>query len=99
MVEVRWTLQAADDLETIAKFIAKDSCHYARLFVLEAFKSINQIAAFPYSGRVVPELADPSIRENILGNYRIVYRFRKGAVEILTIYHGARLLSSNLKQR
>ena len=32
MVEIRWTPQAADDLEAITNFIAVDSAHYARLF-------------------------------------------------------------------
>jgi plasmid stabilization system protein ParE len=31
MAEVRWTLQAAEDLEVIADFIAADSVHYASL--------------------------------------------------------------------
>jgi plasmid stabilization system protein ParE len=32
MAEVRWTPQAADDLEAITAFIAKDSASYAKLF-------------------------------------------------------------------
>ncbi|TAN39184.1 MAG: type II toxin-antitoxin system RelE/ParE family toxin [Verrucomicrobia bacterium] len=55
MAEIRWTLQAADDVEVIVEF--------------------NKVA----------------LREIILGNYRIVYRFKKDVVEILAIYHGARL--------
>jgi plasmid stabilization system protein ParE len=39
----------------------------------------------------VPELGDESIREVIQGNYRIVYRLRHDAVEIATVFHGARL--------
>ena len=34
MVEVKWTLQAAEDLESITDFIAKDSLYYARLFAV-----------------------------------------------------------------
>ncbi|GAG86026.1 unnamed protein product [marine sediment metagenome] len=34
----------------------------------------------------------PELRERILGNYRIIYRLKKDAVEIVTIIHGARLL-------
>ena len=44
---------------------------------------------FPQSGRIVPEIGDRSIREIILGNYRIIYRLRSEAVEILTVHHGA----------
>jgi plasmid stabilization system protein ParE len=38
----------------------------------------------------VPELARPTIREVIQGNYRIVYRVTTDRLEILAIVHGAR---------
>jgi plasmid stabilization system protein ParE len=47
------------------------------------------LAQFPHIGRMVPEFAQPSIRELILQNYRIVYRPRGEGVELLTIVHGA----------
>jgi len=92
MAEIRWTLQAADDLEAIAEFISVDSPQYAQLFAIDVLTAIERLALFPRSGRIVPELGNAAIREIVLGNYRIVYRLRKDAVEILTIYHGARLL-------
>ena len=98
MAEVRWTPQAAEDLESIAEFIAEDSPHYARLFVINILQVINILIDFPRSGRIVPELNDPVIREIILGNYRIVYRFRDEIVEILTVYHGARLFDPSRLQ-
>jgi len=39
----------------------------------------------------VPEVGDESLREVIHGNYRIVYRVSDQAVEIVTVFHGARL--------
>jgi len=92
VAEVRWTLQAAGDLEAIADFIAADSAHYARLFVIDVLAAVERLVAFPSSGRIVPELNDPRVREILLGNYRIVYRLTGMVVEILTVYHGARLL-------
>ena len=92
MAEVRWTLQAADDLEAIAEFIAADSPHYASLFAMDVLAAVERLVPFPYSGRIVPEVADPLIREILLGDYRIVYRITGEVVEILTVYHGARLL-------
>ncbi|HBL16360.1 MAG TPA: hypothetical protein DD417_06265 [Elusimicrobia bacterium] len=50
------------------------------------------MAAFPRSGRVVPELCDPTVRELILGNYRLVYRVKAKCIQLLTVYHGARLM-------
>lgn len=92
MAEVRWTLQAADDLEAITEFIAADSPHYASLFAMDVLAAAERLVPFPYSGRVVPEVDDPLIREILLGNYCIVYRIAGEVVEILTVYHGARLL-------
>jgi len=98
MAEVRWTPQAADDLEAIADFIAEDSPHYASLFVVDVLDAVQRLEVFPKSGRIVPEANDPIIREIILGNYRIIYRVKPEIVEILTVYHGARLLDpSRLK--
>ena len=92
MADIRWTRQAADDLESIADFISEDSIHYASLFVINVLGAVQRLENFPRSGRIVPESNDPIIREIILGNYRIVYRVKPEIVEILTIYHGARLL-------
>ncbi len=44
------------------------------------------------AGRIVPEVGDDSLREVIYGDYRLVYRLRAESVEVVTIYHGARLL-------
>jgi plasmid stabilization system protein ParE len=92
MAELRWTQQASDDLEAITEFIANDSEYYAQLFAIDVFQAVDRLVVFPESGRIVPEANNPIIREIILGNYRIVYRFRKETVELLTVYHGGRLL-------
>ena len=92
MAEVRWTPQAADDLDAIAEFISKDSPHHSSLFVLDVLQAVDRLTEFPKSGRVVPEIDDPLVREVILGSYRIIYRVRNHLVEVLTVFHGARLL-------
>jgi toxin ParE1/3/4 len=92
MVEIRWTRQASDDLEAITEFIANDSEVYAQLFAIDVLDAIDRLVDFPESGRIVPEADNPIIREVIFGNYRIVYRFRKETIEVLTLCHGARLL-------
>jgi addiction module RelE/StbE family toxin len=92
MVALRWTPQAVEDLGSITEFISQDSSQYAALFVIDVFKSVNLLKTFPKLGRIVPELNIQSIREIILGNYRIVYRIKKSLVEILTIYHGSKIL-------
>jgi len=92
MAAIRWTLQAADDLEAIAEYIAADSEQYAHLLVTDVLAAIDRAALFPSAGRIVPETNTPNIREILLGNYRIIYRIKEKVIEILTIYHSARLL-------
>ena len=95
MVEVRWTPQAADDLESIAEYIARDSPHYASLFASDLLTKVEELSIFPARGRVVPETRKDDIREVFFGNYRIIYRVKETAVEVLTIYHGSRILDPN----
>jgi toxin ParE1/3/4 len=53
----------------------------------------ERLREFPYSGQVVPELGREELREVIQGNYRVIYRVGEGRIDILTVYHGARLLN------
>ena len=92
MAVIKWTLQAADDLESIADFISLDSPHYASLFVLDVISAVERLERFPELGRRVPEADKSTIRELLLGNYRVIYLNQNDVVEVLTIYHGARLL-------
>jgi toxin ParE1/3/4 len=92
MAQVRWTSQAADDIESIAEFISQDSIHYASLFVSDILAAVERLEDFPQIGRIVPELNVPAVREIILGDYRIVYRLKGEIAEILTVFHGGRLL-------
>ncbi len=93
MAEVRWTPQAATDLEAITEFIARDSPQSASLFAINIINAVERLEDFPELGRLVPEKNDPQIRELLLGNYRIVYRVRRRTAEILTIHHAARPLN------
>ena len=92
MVRLTWAPQALHDVEAICDFIAEDSGYYARFFANTVFKTAERIGTFPKSGRIVPEVDQPNIREVILGNYRIIYRVLETEIQILTVYHSARLL-------
>jgi toxin ParE1/3/4 len=94
MAKVVWTLRALNDLEDIGNYISKDSIIYAKLTVEKLFDSGSLIAKNPLLGRIVPETNEKSIRERIIGNYRLIYQIRSNnSVFILTVFHSARLLS------
>ncbi len=54
--------------------------------------AVGRLELFVYSGRIVPEVGDDSLREVIYGNCRLVYRIQAELVEVAAIYHAARLL-------
>lgn len=92
MVKLIWSPRAASDLEDICNFIASDSLHNAKAFAQRVVALIESIPDFPKAGRIVPEYQLEDIRERLYQDYRVVYRIKKDAVEIVTIIHGARLL-------
>lgn len=62
-VEVKWSPEATEDLESIAAYIARDSEYYARAVVTEILSVSRSINELPMIGRVVPEIGT-----NILGS-------------------------------
>lgn len=99
MVEVRWTLQAIEDINSIAEYIAKDSLRYAKIQTERFFDTTEILLTKPSVGRIVPEIKKANIRELILGNYRIIYKIiSTKRIDILTIHHSARRIpKSKLK--
>ena len=87
---VRWAETAYGDLEQIAQYIARDSEFYAASFVTEMLNAARSLGEFAERGRVVPELREPSIRELLVGNYRLVYVMRHEAIYVLGVIHAAR---------
>jgi plasmid stabilization system protein ParE len=75
----------------IAEYHSLWSDNYADFLINEFFKLEEQLASFPFSGRVAPETNNPSIREIIIHNYRVIYTVSKSdTVQVLTIRSASR---------
>lgn len=101
-MKVEWTDEALRHLQAIVDYISEDSPDRAFDFAAKIESKALRLGHFPQSGRIVPEWQDASIifREIVVDNYRLIYRIRKQTVEITTVYHGMRQLSSTpLKNR
>ncbi len=94
-MRLRWTDRAWRDLLSIGRYIAQDNPSVARQWVERLRKRARQAAARPLAGRVVPELQRNDVREVFLRTYRIVYRVRKGTIDVLTVFEGHRLLEAD----
>ncbi len=91
MTAVYWSERAQSDLAAIQAFIDADSPHYASVMVRRLLHAVDHLHEFPYSGRAVPEYADPAVREVVLRPYRIVYRVvSNDEIHVLTVHHGTR---------
>ena len=91
-MKVLWSEAAEGQLKAIHDFIALTSSDYALPIVDRLTKRSIQIAAFPFSGRMVPEYELNEVRELIEGLYRIIYLINeeKDQIEILAVIHSSR---------
>jgi len=90
MGQVIWAPSALEDVDSIAEYIARDSAEQAALVVTRFIEATQRLAEFPLSGRILPEIGDPSCGEIICGPYCITYRLEGDDVWITGIVHGAR---------
>ena len=91
MKPLSWSPRAIRDLEAIRDYIALESPAYAQLVVQRLVSAPERLRQFPESGRIVPERSDAGLRELILRPFRMVYRLRGDSIEIVTVFHAARL--------
>ena len=92
--QVRWGEPALEDLHQAAVYIARDSLHYAQALVDKAAAAARSLLLFPESGRHVPEIHDPSVRELFVQSYRLIYEVQPETVNVIAFVHGARDLAA-----
>jgi len=91
-MKVVWSPLALERVEEIADYIAADNVDAARVFLIDIFAAVGRLRSFPKSGREVPEVNRPDIREIIFKKYRVIYRVARQQVSILTVRHGRQRL-------
>ena len=84
---VKWSYPARNDLKKIHDYIARDSKFYASKVTQDIVEKSEKLNAFPESGRIVPEIGDPTIREVFIYSYRIIYMISSHRIEILALVH------------
>ena len=90
-MRIVWSPLSLERVEDITRYIAEDNPDAALRWVDDLFASVERLADFPKSGRMVPEVGSPRIRELIFGTYRVVYSV-KDQVDILTVRRSSQLL-------
>jgi addiction module RelE/StbE family toxin len=91
-MKIRWSYEALDRLIEIEDYISKDSSVRAIQFVDQLIEHAELLSGKPLMGRMIPEIANPEIRELVFKKYRIIYRIKEKRIEILTVFEGHRLM-------
>lgn len=80
------------DLREIKHYISLDSPQEAERFGRKLAKKTSILETQPEIGRVFPEMRDVTIREIVVGNYRVIYKVNalKQQIEIARYWHAAR---------
>jgi toxin ParE1/3/4 len=94
-LKINWTPQSQEDLKGVRAFIARNAPITAELFVRRLKSSVNRLRQFPEIGSIVTEFGNSSVRQIIYGAYRIIYRITPTQIDILTVFHSARMLDDS----
>lgn len=94
-MKLLWTQESLEQLNSIEDYIAKDGFERAVKFIDQIIELAETLLDNPQMGRIVPEIANPVIRELIFKKYRIVYRINENCIEILTVFEGHRLMRTD----
>ena len=89
-MNIEWSPEAVEDLNSLRAFIAQDKPSAARAVVLHILQTIEQLVPDnPHLGR--PGRV-PGTRELVIPStpFIVPYRLRGDTIQILRVYHGAR---------
>ena len=87
---VVWTEGARRELDAAITFVADESLEGAIRLLQDILNSADSLHSMPGRGRVVPERDDPTVRELLVGAYRLLYHVAESDVVILGVLHQRR---------
>ncbi len=94
-----WSTPAIDDLTGVRDYIAQGSPYYASEFIQRILETVQKLEHFPELGRIIPEIENPTARELIFQNYRILYRLKQDRIDIAAVIHGRRDIRRKMAER
>jgi plasmid stabilization system protein ParE len=83
-------------LEALVDYVSLTSPVYAEGMVSRIDQRLQLASTHPEIGRMVLDVEDPALRELVVPPYRIFYRIRPDAIEVLAVVHERRHLPDAL---
>lgn len=96
-MNVFWTDRALDHLVQIREHLRLTSPVYAERTVDRLVSRSEQLEAFPFSGRRVPEYARDDLREVLDRPYRPIDRVGPERLDVLAVVHSHRRLPDEIE--
>ncbi len=93
---LRWTERAVAHLEALVDYVSLTSPVYAEGLVSRIDQRLQLASTHPEIGKMVLDVEDSALRELVVPPYRIFYRIRPDAIEVLAIVHERRHLPDAL---
>jgi len=87
-MRIRWTVPAAEDLESIKNYLQRHYAHFAEPTTRTIYQRIRSLKTLPNRGRPGHRAGTRELALTPLP-YVVVYMVKAEAVEILHIHHGA----------
>ena len=95
--EIRWSKNAARQVQEIGEHIELDSPWQAERIVRLLFSAPEKLRWSPRKGKTVPEFNDPNLREVSVYSWRLIYRIvNEETLEVAAVVHGRRILRRSL---
>ena len=95
--EVAFAKSAEDDLlDILAWYSSQQAPEVGARVVVAIIEQVEHLVELPDSGRVVPELETPWLRELQLPPYPIVYRHEDAVVTVVRVWRSERLMDTTL---
>lgn len=89
MTDIRYTAEAAEDLEEIYRYIAEDNIIAAKEHRQRLKRRCTELVDQPRVGRKRDEIKS-GLRSVTEGDYVILYRILDDAIAIMRVAHGSR---------
>ena len=91
-MNVKWTVEALNDLEEIELFIAKDNIDRALSFVNELIGFGDSLGNFANKGTQAKWTNDTSVKEMYYKDYTFIYEINSDSVIIHEIHNFAKMI-------
>lgn len=86
-MKVLWSKKASNELESIYKYIKKESPQNSVLVFNEIYDLANSLSNFPYKFPIEPIINIEKVRFAAIWSFKIIYSVEKESIVILRVFN------------